>query len=261
MNEDKKLVVKANGLIRAGYRLSLMEQRLVLAAIIQIDRTVVIGHLRMYRVTVDEMAELLGLPYKSLHKDLEEAANRLFDREFTIMLANGKPARTRWVETIQYLHGEGAVLLVFSTSVMPYLTELKEQFTSYRYRDIAGLTSVYAVRLFELMMQWKSVGRFPLPVDELRFMWELQNKYRKVAELRRNVLDVAVEQITEHTPYKLSYQANKTGRSITSFSFTFSLKKSAAKPKSKIASTEPSTRAEQMAAEAREFAEAIEKGA
>jgi plasmid replication initiation protein len=253
-----QVVVKSNDLIRASYRLSLMEQRLVLLAITQIHRIKKVDHITLHRIEIGDVAEFIGQPSDNLYAEIKAAANMLENRKFSTILSDGKLFRGRWVDGARYLDNEGAVELSFSQAVMPYLTELKTKFTSYLAKDVARLTSVYAVRIFELMMQWKAAGVFEIEVAELRRILELQDSYPYMAKFRRDVVEVATKQISKHTPYKLSYQAHKTGRNITSFSFKFGLKAAANKPKAKpkpgkAATNGPSRRAQEMAEEARKL--------
>lgn len=254
MKSKVNLVVKDNDLIRAGYRLTLMEQRIVLMAITQLNRAVTVDHVTLYRVTVHDMARALDVASDNLYPALKEAAENLFERKFTIILSDGKPLVSRWVDSSRYLHSEGAVEISFSQTVMPYLTQLKERFTCYDFFDIANLSSMYAVRIYELMMQWKTVGVVEIKVDELREMLELTDRYPRLAEFKRNVIDTSIKQINEHTPYSVTCIANKQGRRINSFTFRFresqkAVRKSENK-KSISNNSEISARARQMREEA-----------
>ena len=43
----------------------------------------------------------------------------------------------------------------FSKSVLPFISNLSSNFTQYFLQDIAGVSSGYSVRFYELMMQFK----------------------------------------------------------------------------------------------------------
>ena len=57
---------------------------------------------------------------------------------------------------IAYVENEAIVKLVFSSAIIPLITRLEEQFTSYELKQISGLNSAYAVRLYELLIAWRS---------------------------------------------------------------------------------------------------------
>ena len=42
------------------------------------------------------------------------------------------------------------------------ITRLEEQFTKYEIQQTSNLTSAYAVRLYEILIAWRSTGKTPL---------------------------------------------------------------------------------------------------
>ncbi len=51
--------------------------------------------------------------------------------------------------------------LVFAPAIV-LITRLEEQFTKYEIQQISNLTSAYAVRLYEILIAWRSTGKTPL---------------------------------------------------------------------------------------------------
>ena len=80
-------------------------------------------------------------------------------------------------------------------------------------------------------MQWKSTNSIPvMALHELRNSLGVEeNQYKLVADFKKRVLDIAVNQINETTDYKIEYEQHKEGRTITGFSFKFKLKNSKSK--------------------------------
>ena len=106
---------------------------------------------------------------------------------------------------------------------MPLITQLEKHFTSYQLEQVKDLSSIYAIRLYELMMQWRSSGKTQqIPIDELRYKLGIEpDQYKQMVNFKTKVLDFAIDQINEHTDIKASYEQHKEGRSITGFTFTF----------------------------------------
>ena len=172
---NKSLVVKANSIIEASYELSVNEQRLILAAISCIPKGEQVTDNTGYCVTRESFIEL-GVNPKTASREIKEACDRLFSRVITVTTEAGT-FKTRWVqeimrynsdwalanpELIQELTGsdpyaEDYVLAAvrFSKSVLPFLSNLSANFTQYFLQDIAGLSSGYSIRFYELMMQFK----------------------------------------------------------------------------------------------------------
>lgn len=225
------MVYKSNALVEAAYRLSVQEQRIVLACISQVRRDEPVTDEVMYSVTAEEVATMAGVPIESSYNQLKEAALRLKRREVRLTQEpNGKGKRpsvmiTGWVQTIIYREGEGRVELRFTKDMLPYLTELTKQFTKYALADVAKMDSTHAIRLYELIMQWESVGQREIEIVELREWFQLQEKYPSIKDFKLRVLDPAIAQINEHSPMNVSWTQKKTGRKVTHLLFDFALKK------------------------------------
>ena len=110
------LVTKANDLISASYRLTLQEQRLLLAAIAQVDPRKPMPS--KITVTAASFAEIYGVPIRFAYTNLKEAADSLYERD--IQTFDGKNrTRIRWVYKATYAEGEGRVTLNFTVDVIP----------------------------------------------------------------------------------------------------------------------------------------------
>ena len=85
----------------------------------------------------------------------------------------------------------------------------------------AVLDSVYAVRLYELLTQWRSAKQTPLfELDVFRGQMGLSDdEYIRMGNFKARVLDLAVDQINEKTDLQVSYEQHKRGRFIIGFSF------------------------------------------
>lgn len=236
-------VVKSNALVEASYRLSVAEQRIILACISQVRRDEQITDDKLYSVRVSDIAELSGSDSKAMYADLAAAALRLKRREVRLTQepnGAGKKSKvmvTGWVQTIFYVESEGRVELRFSKDMLPYLSALTAQFTQYALSDVAKMTSSYGIRLFELLAQWGGVGEREIEISQLREWLQLEDRYPLIADLRRWVLDPALEQINKHSPMCASWKPKKTGRKITHAVFTFSKQRSRAPSKKKPALT------------------------
>ncbi|WP_267284265.1 RepB family plasmid replication initiator protein [Moraxella lacunata] len=70
------------------------------------------------------------------------------------------------------MENEAIVRLKFSDDVAPLITLLEKNFTSYELEQVAGLTSKYAVRLYEIIIAWRTkVGRLCLTLMSYEIVW------------------------------------------------------------------------------------------
>lgn len=221
--KDELQVVKSNQVIEASYHLSTVEQRLVLAAISRIPKNQPVTDDNVYLVTTEEM-RALGVHEKTVYRDLKEAVSRLYERSININI-DGKSIKMRWVQEVQFMDSQGIIGLRFSKPILPFISNLSREFTKYALSDIAGMSSAYAIRVYELISQYKGIGKRELAVTELRNMLELGARYPLFADFKKRVIDTSIEQINAHSPLHVTYELRKTGRKYTHIIFFFSLKK------------------------------------
>uniref|UniRef100_UPI001269EA4B RepB family plasmid replication initiator protein n=1 Tax=Acinetobacter ursingii TaxID=108980 RepID=UPI001269EA4B len=139
------------------------------------------------------------------YQALKDACKDLFARQFSYQekKANGniRNVMSRWVSQIAYNDNEATVDLIFAPAVVPFITRLEEQFTKYELQQVSRLSSAYAIRLYELLIQWRSTGKTPtIELQEFRKkLGVLDNEYLRMAHLKERVLELSIKQINEHT--------------------------------------------------------------
>lgn len=219
-------IYKSNALVEASYRLTPAEQRIMLSCIAQVRRDQPITDEVMYSVSVADYAALIGSESGSVYKELEAAALRLKRREVWIKEhpnGGGKEETlvTGWVQSIRYRKAEGRIELRFTKDMLPYLTQLTEQFTRYALQDVAQMTSAHGMRLYELLCQWRDAGEREVAVEWLREAFQLGGKYPAIKDFKKRVIEPAVEQINELSPMWVKWDQRKTGRRVSHLVFTF----------------------------------------
>lgn len=221
------LIVKSNALIEASHNLSLAETKLILTAITQVRRDEAVSDDVRYIVTANALADMGGFKANHEYRALKQASAKLWEQTMRITeYPNGKGARprvllTRWVQSILYREDEGAVEIRFAKDVLPYLSQLSSEFSQYRLQNIAGMTSSYGVRLYELLVQWQGRGERELDIDWLRRTMQLENKYPSIRDLKRRVIEPAVKDVNQHSDLSVTWGQRKTGRKVTHLQFKF----------------------------------------
>lgn len=224
-----ELIVKDNALIQASYTLDLTEQRLILLAIIQARETGYgIDADSVLHVHAHTYAEQFGVNKSTAYTVMKDACKALFDRYVTYhdknpKTGNDRSFHCRWVDKIGYEKDVGMVYLRFTKDVVPLITRLEEQFTSYELEQVKSLSSGYAVRLYELLIQWRTLGKTPMfELDQFRGQLGVEvGKYSRMSDFKKYVLDFSVQQINEHTDIVVKYEQKKNGRKIIGFTFKF----------------------------------------
>lgn len=229
---NKQLVTKDNSLIGASYSLGVVEQRLIFLAIIEArEQKTLIEAGGLLRIYAQSYAKQFDVEKHTSYEAMKRAVEGLYEAGFAYSKLDersGKIGRykSRWVDKIGYIDDLGCVELVFASDVIPLITRLEARYTEYELKQVVGLQSEYAIRLYELIIQWRSVGKTnPISLTELREKLGLVAEYKRIEAFKRRVLDLAVKQINEHTDITVEYEQHKNGRVITGFTFRFKVKK------------------------------------
>lgn len=231
MSTKTQLVVKSNHLIEASYKLDLAEQRIILMAIFMARESKNgITADSFLTISAHDFANLFGIDIKTAYDQLKSTAVTLYGRNILlrdIHTPSGKEReiRARWVSAIAYVPDAALIQIQFSGIIVPYITKLEHEFTSYKISMLAKMTSIYAIRLYELLIQWGSIGSREIELDELKFMLGIQGEYAAIKDFKRRVIDPAVTQISEHTDLMVRYENVKSGKTVVALTFLFEKKK------------------------------------
>ena len=231
-----ELVVKDNVLINASYNLEVTEQRLIMLAIITARES---GQ----GITADSKLEIHASDYASrfdvsnegAYWALKNAVLNLFERQFSFKEADKKgnigTVKSRWVSRIKYIDTTATLEVTFAPDVVPLITRLEQHFTSYQLKQVTQLKSKYSIRLYELLIAWREVGKMPqIELSDFREKLGIDaDEYVRMSDFKIRVLEPSIKQINEHTDIIVTYEQHKKGRTITGFSFRFKQKQQAKK--------------------------------
>jgi plasmid replication initiation protein len=224
------IVIKANWLNQAIAPLSLAELRIIQLAVVDARETGKgLSTDNPFRIEASRYAEAFTTSRQNAYMRMKEAESTLFKRQFTFTDTDGHAVKSVWVQDVKYFDDEGAIELRFSYQVIRGISRIDgavEFFTEYLLSQTANLKSAYSVRLYELLIQWKSVAKTPVfELSQFRAQLGLGvNEYKQMSDFKIRVLDLAITQINEHTDISVTYEQHKKGRTITGFSFKFKQK-------------------------------------
>ncbi|SDC30662.1 replication initiation protein RepM [Acinetobacter boissieri] len=234
------LVVKDNALINASYSLGVVEQRLILLAIVILRKKTHNNQLysvsfdQPIAITADSYIETFGVNQSTAYETLKDACKSLFSRQFSYQEPRERGVihkTTRWVSDIAYVDHSASIEFTFAPAVLPLITYLEKHLTSYQLRQVAYLTSGYAIRLYELLIAWRRTGKTPvIDLIDLRSKLGIGNdKYQRMGQFKEKVLHIAIDQLNKHTDITAYYEQHKQGRTIIGFSFHFKHKENVKK--------------------------------
>lgn len=222
-------VTKSNALIRASYKLTLAEQRVILACLAQVDSRKRMQNLNTLELQTEgltisamDYAKLFDLEPHTAYEQLQDAADRLYNRTVTIKKNDrGEKERYRWLQgEARSDKGSGHIRLSFTMRLAEHITQLRGKFTSYQLEQVRHLHKPNAIRIFELMMQWKETGLVRIKLDELREML-VETRYPAYADVKRYVIAPAFDEINKRTDYVVEWREIRAGRKIETIEIRF----------------------------------------
>ena len=258
------IVYKSNKVVEAAYKLSLNEQKIILACIAKNDSRKPLSVEDRFEITAKEFSELTGIEINHAYEALQDVAKNLFNRY--VIIDNPEPEnkkikkiQTRWISSISYMPDNGALSIRFAFDMLPYLSELKEKFTRYELKNVGGMTSIYGIRLYELLSQYRSLGRREVVIEWLKSHFEIEGAYKSIADFKKYVIVPAVDNINKHSDLTLHPPIyKKTGRNVTHIIFDFKTKSSSPVKKPKGTSTsKPVTNLEHYAVMRARFGDSL----
>ena len=183
------------------------------------------------------------------HSRFKEAVEKMQKQAFfQIKEEAGKGFKFKSIVPIPYVewtdyHDE--VKIEFHREIMPYLINLKKNFTQHALSDIAELNSKYSIILYRwLSMNYNQYEHYSvkggrrveqveayrnpsISMEELRIMTDTVNEYKDFRNFEKRILKNSIEEITEHTSFNVTYDKIKKGRSIDSIVFHIEKKQTA----------------------------------
>ena len=167
---------------------------------------------------------------------------------FQIKEEVGKGFKFRSIVPIPYVEWtdyHDDVKIEFHREIMPYLINLKQNFTQHALSDIAELNSKYSIILYRwLSMNYNQYEHYSykggrreeqveayrnptISMRELREMTDTVDEYPRFDRLEHRVLKEPIEEINENTSFNVTYDKIKKGRSIDSIVFHITKKRRA----------------------------------
>lgn len=244
----RELVVKSNELNAAGYTINLVAQRIVLLAIIEARKQCsMIDVGGVLRISALDYQKHFDCDKSTSYTSLKSACESLYQAEFVWNSKDEKGIKkinkSRFVQRASYSEGGGYIEVMFGSDVVPLITRLSEQYTEYELEQIKDLNSIYALRIFELLMQWSGKGVTPVvKLDDLRARLGIEeDQYKLMSNFKKRVLDFAIKEINDNTNVTVEYSQEKQGRIIIGFIFKFKIKAVAKVKTIKVPERNPDT--------------------
>lgn len=220
-----KDVIQSYIITTAKYNYSVYEKRIIYRLIEMVQHTLEGKKLdegfSIQKTLYDD--RIITMPIKSFlsgEKDenytrVKEALRRL--RNKTFEYENGGKWKLIGVIEKPNFDISGIAKFEIQPEVFEAILNFSKGYRKYELQVAMQFESVYAMRFYELMSGQKT----PLcySIDQLKEMFQIADKYDRVNDFKKKVLDIAKRELDKCSPYTFTYEMNKTGRKFTSVTF------------------------------------------
>ncbi len=234
----KKLyVTQDNKLLEGAYSATLDEMRLLYLALVQIDSKKPQPD-GIYTLFPADFEKMFGVNPSHTHQQLKKAADSLGSKPIVTFEWNDKKQRLDkvkrfWFSSIRYDASDNSadVTIRFSPDVVPYLYDLKREFTQVDFQHVSKLDTPFAFRLYSWLVKFRKLTKNArnngiIETDALEIDWMkertgLVGKYEEYRFFKRDVLVPAVERINANTDISVTWEPVKMGRSVKAIKFFY----------------------------------------
>ena len=245
---EKRKIVEHNDLITSVAKMDKTPLKIFELAVSCIDTEKLPKNHTVY-LSKAELFAFFKVDDSNKHSRFKEAI-KVMQKEafFEIKEEAGKGFKFKSIVPIPYVEWtdyNDEVLIRFSPEIMPYLIELKNNFTQYALSDLVELNSKYSIILYRwLSMNYNQYEHYSvkggrrngqleeyrnpsITVKELRAITDTIKEYQHFPHFENWILKKPLEEINAHTHFNVFYDKIKKGRSIDSIVFHIEKKRRA----------------------------------
>jgi plasmid replication initiation protein len=219
-----------NDLNTSGYRLEKNEMRLILLAISKIKKDVAITDKTTFVISSDEFMQAFDYDYSSAraYQCLADAASglmraepiKIYNTEADLLVDTHKKYQVPYREAYWLSDGvsfnpeNSTITLSFHARVINFISMLSGNFSWYELRAISKMHSTYAMRLYQLLIQYRTKGRYKsFELKELRRILDIpDDQYQAMSNFKMRVIDPAVREINLHSDITIKNPNSKSER-------------------------------------------------
>jgi plasmid replication initiation protein len=219
---------KSNYLIEASYKLSLSQLRITYLGISKLFYKKPLSLQRTQRIYAKEYAEVFGVDISVAYKHVADASDELLRTVITTqknadgtLIKNNRKKKHQWLSQAIYSDKEGFVDITFHEEMGQYLTVLSKRYAELNFERLHGVQSVYTARLWELLIQYKKDGERFIMMDDFRKWFQLEKKYKMYSDLKKRIINPAINELEEKANLIISWDEIKKGRKVVGFDFMF----------------------------------------
>ncbi|CDI45930.1 RepB [Lactococcus lactis subsp. lactis Dephy 1] len=245
---EKRKVVEHNALIQSVAKMQKTALKMFELAVSCIDTENLPENNTVY-LSKKELFSFFEVSSSSKHSQFKEAIE-FMQKQAYFKIKSNKALGIEYesivpIPYVKWNDYNDEVTIQFSEHIMPYLINLKAEFTQYKISELQKLNSKYSIILYRwLSMNYNQYEHYSvkggrraeqveayrnpsITVKELREITDTINEYKAMTNFTRKILKEPLEEINAHTSFNVTYEKKKAGRSIDSIVFHIEKKRKA----------------------------------
>ena len=245
---EKRKVVEHNALIQSVAKMQKTALKMFELAVSCIDTDKIPENNTVY-LSKKELFSFFEVSSSSKHSQFKEAIE-FMQKQAYFKIKSNKALGIEYesivpIPYVKWNDYNDEVLIRFSPEIMPYLINLKAEFTQYKISELQKLNSKYSIILYRwLAMNYNQYEHYSvkggrrenqvetyrnpsIKISELRSLTDTISEYKDMSNFTKRVLENSLKEINAHTSFNVSYEKIKKGRSIDSIVFHITKKRRA----------------------------------
>jgi plasmid replication initiation protein len=229
IDSDIKLIRKANEFVEARYKFDIWETRVFahMLTLIKFNDTDFVE----YRISVSDIVKMFGLTKSGEFMKKLKASEKLLNKRVQIERTSPEGI-VEIVDTYLVVSTarpkeatkDNYIKLRFHSDLKPFLLELKQRYLVYDIRNILSLTSIYSVRLFELLKQYQKIGKRRFELDELKSLLSIEpNEYALYGHFKERVIKKAQKDLKQHTDIYFEFEEETEKKRVYAIVFGYTI--------------------------------------
>ena len=213
--DEKANLKQSNNLVEAKYRLTTYEQRMVIAICSQLRNET---DLPKIHVKINDLADFCKFPSSKKLDMVRTTARKLRGRTLEYLKPNGKWYITGWINSADLLE-DGTIEFAIDEKLKPHLLQLKSAYLLTPAAPLMEFKCDYSARLYFLLKKMIKLHIFEYDLDYIRERFQLSKSYSIFFNLKRKVLEPALQEINEKSDITVDHEYVKEGKATKKIRF------------------------------------------
>ena len=220
-------IIKSNSLVNAIYKMPINSSHLFSIMLRNITANDVLSdNGKLHTITAVDFGKLLGINDKLRYRELKLATKFLLSAVVKVSLSKDTYREYSIFDTAEYVLGDGYTSLAFSRNFLPFIQNLKGDYTRLKLAHTLRFKKFASVRIYENLMQYAKPdlsGWWRVSIDDLKCLLSIDSSsvYSDNKYFNSLVFYPAIAEISKQLEWDIKVEKIKIGRIIKEFKITF----------------------------------------